>query len=158
MNTNLISYCRIFVGIITLMTTTSCSPVYKMHHYNGDAIKGWAIVSHNRIYTAFTADDHGILPEDENLAKSRFERRKNFLEKYYKIEHPGTKALKELPLVPVGIILFPVFLVDEYRVHVFGHGHEISDEERAKITAKQAEEEKVLKDYISADMQQESKL
>jgi len=147
---------HITIALIGLLSIMGCSPVYKLHHYNADAVKGWAIVSHNIVYTAFTSDDHGFLPDDEDLAKSRFERRKNFLEQYYKIQHPGTKFLKELPLLPVGIVLFPVFIVDEYRVHVFNQGHEISDKERDEIAAKRSAEEKILKDFITTDMQQET--
>jgi len=143
------------IVLLVLLLMIGCAPVYKLHHYNGNAIKGWVIISHNAVYTAFTADEHGILPEDEKLAMSRFERRKDFVQKYYNIQHPGTIALKQLPLLPVGIVLFPVFIVDEYAEHVFGLRHEMSDEERDKFAKKVLAEEKILKDFIVTDMQQE---
>jgi len=142
----------ISIAFAVMISIIGCSPSYELRHYNGTHIKGWAVISGDGIYTSFTADENGILPEEKEVARARFDRRKDFLEKFHKIENPGTAALKQVPLIPVGVVLFPVFIADEYRVHVFGKGHEISNEKREKIDSEWAAQQKILKEFIDADM------
>ena len=83
--------------------------------------KIWKVTYGDCIYDGFTIDDKGNYPTDYEIAKNRLERRKDFLEKYYRLT-TSTDLATQFALLPVSLALFPLFIADEYRVHVFGSG------------------------------------
>jgi len=101
-------------------------------------------------------------PTDIEIAKNRLERRKDFLTKYYGIT-TSTDLARQVVLSPISLAAMPLFVADEYRVHVFGgdgnHEEEKSKEELKQkielINAEAKKKEKILADFIEADMKQE---
>ncbi|MBU1122591.1 MAG: hypothetical protein ABIH71_02900 [Candidatus Omnitrophota bacterium] len=75
------------IGIIVLFILSGCSPAYRFVRGN-EVNKGYLVKKGRTEMPYFTVDISRQYPQNLKLARERFKRRREFIEKYYRNEYP----------------------------------------------------------------------
>ncbi len=135
----------IIIGLSIISGCGTCD-LYRFKNDN----KQWYVKCDNTLYNEFTIDDQGKLPIDKNVAKERYERRKDFVRKHHKIDHPVLRGVKTSLAIVLSPILFPILVVGPFIGPLLPSGSPDPEE----IEAAQ-ERKKLLREYIIEDMKVE---
>ena len=155
------------VTLVVLLAFISGCSTYKFHKGNKLYSDGYIASVNDYDIIEFTVGKDNSVPSDLELAKKRFERRRDIVEDYYKrmgyIESKLKQAFLDYPIIIVkafgGIFCLPyIFITDykyehnrEYRQRVDRLNQEAEDLEKARIKALKSK----LNAYIRQDLSKE---
>lgn len=110
----------------------------------------------------FTKDENGNLPSERRIAEERFERRKDFVINYYESGNDkgsAGKAIKQILMLPIQIMLIPVALLQPYYEDYCYHHPDKCDNKSDSIQIQNNKYriiyEETMLEYIKKDMEYE---